>query len=91
MKNKSKTAKNQQTNLYSPGNPRGVHPAGRVDRVAPDVVQPLRVADHARGNFPVVETDPEHQLEVEQGLVEQVQAVLVWIIDLMFSIFNIFY
>ena len=75
-----------KTNLYSAGNPRGVHPTGRVHRVAPDVVQPLRVANDARGNFPVIETDPEHELEVEQGFVERVQAVLMRII----KNFNVF-
>ena len=60
------------TDLDAALHARGVHPAGDVDRVPPDVVEQLGGADDARRQGPMVEAHPELEVEPQHVVVEVV-------------------
>ncbi|KFP87891.1 hypothetical protein N311_06931, partial [Apaloderma vittatum] len=60
------------THLYTALDAGGVHPAGDVHRVPPDVVEQLGGADDAGGEGPVVKADPQLKIEPQHVVVEVV-------------------
>jgi len=62
--------------LDSPFNAGGVHPACNIDGVPPYVVIELCIANHSRGDVPIVDPNPEHKVKLYEALVEVVDTSL---------------